>query len=185
MLSMAAQAQIPGITGKSTTHGLAPNGLGLASGPAPIGLVAVLPPTLSLSISTVNLNLDVTDPANPSPVISVPITSFWNLDSSSRNVELVGYFDSPQQALADDANHTVPTSRVLGGLSGEPMMPFTESSRIGTVGASRTFYRQAISRENSRASRSDRIDIQLDRIADLGAPPGIYRGVLHLRIVAY
>jgi hypothetical protein len=69
------------------------------SGPAVIGLLATLPATLTLSISSVDLNIPVTDPTAASAVVSVPVSSSWTLNSSTTNVELVAYFDSPQRRI--------------------------------------------------------------------------------------
>ncbi|HXM69164.1 MAG TPA: hypothetical protein VN911_20720 [Candidatus Acidoferrum sp.] len=157
----------------------------VVSGSAPIALQATLPSALTLSISNVLLNIPVDDPGEPSEIVAVPITSSWILNSSTVGVELVAYFDSPGQALSDEANHVIPADRVLGALNDEHLAPFVETSREGTAGASRTLFRQPISRGNTRGSRADTIRIQLKSIADLGAPQGNYRGILNLRLVSY
>jgi hypothetical protein len=157
----------------------------LRSGKAAIALSATLPAQLRLSLSDVALDLNVADPTQSSATVKVAVTSSWVLDSASNNVELVGFFDSPAAAMCDNAGHAIPADHVLGGLAGSEMGAFTESSRAGTANASHTFFRQAISRINQDASRTDMLNIELKRIDDLGSPAGEYRGVLHLRLVAY
>ncbi|HEY1261893.1 MAG TPA: hypothetical protein VGF06_00130 [Terriglobales bacterium] len=158
---------------------------GLNSAKAAIQLRATLPAQLKLSLADISLNISVADPAQNSQVVSVPVTSTWVLDSTTSNVELVGYFDSPQAAMMDRAGHAIPADHVLGGLVNESMLPFVESSRVGTDNASRTFFRQQISNQNVSASRTDTVQIQLRRIDDIHAPASQYRGVLHLRLVSY
>jgi len=157
----------------------------LHSSHAAIQLNAALPAQLRLSLSDINLDFKVTDPTQSSAVIAVPVTSSWVLDSSSNNVELVGFFDSPAAAMQDNAGHTIPANHVLAGLADEVMMPFVETSRVGTANASRSFFRQRISRQNVSDTRTDTLKVLLSRIDDLGAPASEYRGVLHLRLISY
>lgn len=155
------------------------------SGKGMILLSATLSSQLRLSLSDVDLDVQVSDPARKSAVISVPVTSSWVLGSNSNSVDLVGFFDSPAAALTDDAGHAIPTSHVLGGLAADEMMPFSETTSAGNASASRVFFRQSISRQNVNASRNDTLKIQVSRVDDLGAPAGEYRGVLHLRLISY
>ena len=157
----------------------------LHSSKAAIQLNATLPAQLRLSLSDINLDIKISDPSQSSQVVAVPVTSSWVLDTASNNVELVGFFDSPDAAMMDNRGHTIPASHVLGGLTQDSMTPFVESSRVGTADASRTFYRQQISQHNVADTRTDILQIQLSRIDDLGAPASEYRGVLHLRLVSY
>ena len=158
---------------------------GFQSNKAAIMLAATLPPELRLSISTVQLDINVSDSARKSAVLEVPVTSSWVLNSGASHVELVGFFDSPQAALTDDAGHAIPSDRVLGGIAADSMAPFNQSSEVGTASASQTFYQQRISRDNVVSRRSDTLRIQVSPVSDLGAPAGEYRGVLHLRLIAY
>ena len=155
------------------------------SAQAGIQLTATLPAQLKLSIAEVNLDIKVDDVTHNSAIIAVPVTSSWVLNSSISKVEMVGYFDSAAGALIDNAGHAVPASHVIGGISQDEMLPFTEISRIGTNNARRTLFRQDISTENVVSSRSDTLQIQISHIDDLGLPPAKYRGVLHLRLVSY
>jgi len=184
LFGLSARAQVASI-GNSGRQGLAPVETGLSSSVAPIGLLAVLPSSIGINISAVHLTVSVDNPSIPSATIQVPVTSFWHLGSSSTSVELIGYFDSPQQALADAHGHWIPSDRVQGSLAGQQMRPFTETSSVGVAGATRAFYHQAISRDNLSASRSDVLEIRVDRIADLSLGSGVYQGVLRLRMVAY
>lgn len=158
---------------------------GLSSNKAVIMLAATLPPELRLSISSVQLDIKVNDPAQKSAVLEIPVTSSWVLNSEANHVELIGFFDSPAAALTDGAGHAVPSSRVLGGTTAGDLLPFDESSSIAPASASHTFYQQRISRDNIVNRRTDVLRIQLAPINDLGAPAGEYRGVLHLRLIAY
>jgi hypothetical protein len=147
--------------------------------------MAYLPATLRLSISSSNLDFAVLDPAQPSAMVRLPVESFWNLNSSTSGVQLVGYFDSPRSALSDGAGHKIPSNHVMGGLAGSPSAPFTETTSVGTTAAGRVFFQQAIGKGNVSGSRTDLLQIKVEGIADLGAPEGNYHGVLHLRLVAF
>lgn len=157
----------------------------VSSAVAPVSLLAVLPPSVSLSISTVHLQVTVKDPNVPTDVVRVPVTSAWHLGTSSTTVELLAYFDSPQRALTSAEDHSIPSSRVLGGLSGRPLLPFTESSSAGSTGGSRVLYRESISQNNYTGARSDTLEVGVDRVADLSDTAGVYEGILHLRMIAY
>lgn len=185
LLVLVVSAKAQTLSSGTFSPGLAPGEAAISSTVAPIGLFAILPSSVGLSISTVHLNVPVTDPNVPTSTIDVPVTSFWHLSSSSTAVELVAYFDSPQQALADAQGDSIPSSRVQASLAGQPLTPFIESSSVGTAGASRILYHQTIARDNLSASRSDLMQIRVDRIADLSLPSGVYQGTLHLRMVAY
>jgi len=158
---------------------------GVQSNKAAIALTATVPAQLSLSLSDIVLDANVPDPAQSTAVASVSVTSSWVLNSESSNVELVGFFDSPQAAMSDAAGHVLPASHLLGGIAGGELGSFSESARVGTANASRTFFHQAISTANLTSSRTDTLNVQLAPINDLGAPAGEYTGVLHLRLVAY
>lgn len=168
----------------STPKAVAGNS-GVNSAKAAIQLTATLPAQLKLSLANIALDIKVTDPSQSSQVVTVPVTSSWVLDSSTANVELVGYFDSPATALSDNAGHSIPANHVLAGLGSDMMLPFVETNRVGTANASRTLFRQQISQQNVSDTRTDKLKIQLSRIDDLGAPSAEYRGVLHLRLISY
>jgi len=150
---------------------------------ASILLTATLPSQLRLSLSDAFLDINISDPTQPSATAALPVTSSWVLDASSSQVELVAFFDSPVSALTDGAGDFIPANHVLGGLTAGDMQPFAEISQAGA--ASRILFRQSISRANVSASRSDTLNIQVMPISDLGAHDGDYRGVLHLRLIAF
>ena len=183
---LAGCAMVLVLTGMSfsQTQSLRSEHPGTAGNKASILLTATVPSQLRLSLSEAYVKVRVSDPAQRSALLLVPVTSYWALDSSSSNVELVGFFDSPLAALSDETGRAIPASHVLGGISENDMRPFTDHS-AGISGACRTFFLQSISRQNATASRSDLLRIRLDPIADLNAPAAEYRGLLHLRLIAF
>lgn len=183
LLGSLAPAQVLG--GSIGRQAGTPGYAAISSALATVNLTAVLPASVGVSVSDVPLLVSVQDPNTPTEVVHVPVSSFWHLGASSTGVELVGYFDSPQQALVDAYGRAIPSTRVLGGIKGQTMAPFAESSSIGTTGASRTLFRQAIYPDNSSGSRNDVIEIRVAPVSDLGLPSGTYGGTLRLRIVAY
>ena len=62
----------------------------------------------------------------------MPVTSSWVLNTTSSNVELVGFFDSPAAAMSDSKGHIIPANHVLGGLSVDDMKPFVELTQGGS-----------------------------------------------------
>jgi hypothetical protein len=162
-----------------------PGKASLASAPAAVALRATLPPSLTLTVSAANLNVAVLDPKQGSAAMIVPVTSSWTLNTSASAVELIAYFESPNRAFEDENNERIPSSRVLGSLNDEVMMPFTQAAQIGISGAARVLFDQPISRTNIVGTRDDSLRIKVGNIADLGLHPGTYRGTLHLRLTAY
>jgi hypothetical protein len=158
---------------------------GYESACARVSVIAVMPATLRVSLSSINVVAPIEDPNQRSPIITVPVTSYWTVNGATSAVELIGFFDSPANALRDEKGNSIPSGRVLGAIEGEKPQAFDETDTIGTPGASHRFFLQHISRSNVSGSRTDTLGIQVDRVADLGRPAGNYSGVLHLRLVAY
>lgn len=183
LLGSFAPAQVLG--GSLGRNAAMPGYATVSSAVATVNLSAVLPASVGISVSDVPLLVSVRDPGTPTDVIRVSVSSFWHLGASSTGVELVGFFDSPQQALLDAAGHAIPSTRVQGAINGGTAAPFSESSNVGSLGGSRTLYRQSVSRENFTGSRQDVVEISVAQVSDLGVPSGTYAGTLHLRIVAY
>ncbi|HVO62770.1 MAG TPA: hypothetical protein VMT53_17675 [Terriglobales bacterium] len=165
--------------------GLARAGSSLTSASAAVNVVAVLPATVGVSISTVHLNVSIEDPSQRSSMVTLPVTSSWNLNESISAVELVGFFDSSERALANVTGDAIPSSRVMAAINNEAPQAFRETASVGTRGAARRLFRQPISRSKVSGSRRDDLHIQVDRVADLGTPAGEYTGTLHLRLIAY
>jgi hypothetical protein len=180
--SLSAAQMTSGSLGKQATSA---GHATVSSAIAAINLSAVLPATVGVSVSDVPLLVSIRNPGTATDIIRVPITSFWHLGASSTGVELVAYFDSPQQALVDAEGHAIPSTRVQGGISGGATAPFSENSSAGTLGGSRTLYRQPVSQNNFSGSRKDVIEISVAPVSDLGLPSGTYGGTLRLRVVAY
>jgi hypothetical protein len=157
----------------------------LSASSVPVALVATLAPTLALNVSQVQLTMAIPDPAQDSAVLVFPVTSSWHLSATMTSVDLIAYFQSPQMALSDNLNHFVPSDHVLGGLNDQPLLPFDGISAQGTVGASRVLYKQPISSTTYQGSRTDTLRIRVRGITDVGAPSGNYKGILHLRLMAY
>ena len=147
-------------------------------------LSATLSSELRLSLSDVQLALNISDPDQRSGVMAIPITSSWVVGSETNSVELVGFFDSGIAAMSDGTGHNIPADHVLGGLTEGGMLPFNGTSP-GNGNAGRTFFQQPISRLNVSSSRTETLKIQTLPIADLDLPAGEYHGVLHLRLISY
>jgi hypothetical protein len=182
--SLASSAQSSGPASRETSISRNRNSPTLSGKPALIALIASLPPSLTLNVSEIQFNIKITDPNQDSSIMALPVTSSWVLNSTTTSVNLVAYFQS-QQALSDSLNHFVPADHVMGGLNSEPLLPFEETSSEGRVGSSRNLFREPISAGNYRNCRTDTLRIQVRGIADVGAPEGNYRGILHLRLTAY
>jgi hypothetical protein len=185
VIAIGISASAQSLGGSLGRRGTSSNYSTLTTAAATINLSAVVPATLGVSVSNVHLMVSVKDPNIPTEVIQVPVTSFWRLGSSSNGVELVGYFESPAEALVDAQGHAIPSTRVEAAIRGEQSAPFTETAGIGTTGGSRTLYRQAISLGNFSGFRNDVIEIRVARVSDLGLQSGAYGGTLHLRMLAY
>jgi hypothetical protein len=122
--------------------------------------------------------------------LPVNITTQWQLSSLLTLVDLVGYFSQPSAALSTGTTH-IASSRVEGRMtSGRPanFTAFTQQPVFGsgTPGGTLHLYRQIIVGPiNGTGQRTDNLDLRLDLRGQPKLSPGIYRGTLTLRAVAY
>jgi hypothetical protein len=113
---------------------------------------------------------------------AVNVTTAWNLTGGA-NVQLVGYFGIPSQALASGTNY-IPSSRVEGRIGGDPFTPFTGPAVggiAGVAGGSLVLFTQALGA--LAGTRTDDVNLRLNFTGQSAPAAGSYTGTLNLRAV--
>lgn len=125
--------------------------------------------------------------AFPAPV---SITTQWSLTSLVSVIDVVGYFAAPSAALVNGTS-TIPSSRLEGRMPTGRIPSFTAFTQqpvlgSGAAGGTLHLVRQPIVLNvNSQAQRTDQLELRLNLQGAATLQPGIYRGTLTLRAVAY
>ncbi|MGQ0765350.1 MAG: hypothetical protein ACT4OZ_06760 [Gemmatimonadota bacterium] len=159
--------------------------------PPPGGPTALASLTLLInsgSTQTLPVIVDGRINAFPAPV---SVTMQWQLSSSIVTlIDVVGYFSAPASALVAGPAQ-IPSSLVEGRVrTGRPrnFTAFTQAARggVGTSGGSLHLVRQLIILPlNGTGQRTDDLELQLNFTGQPALTPGIYRGTLNIRAIAY
>lgn len=127
---------------------------------------------------------------NPFPA-PVRITTSWSLDLLTiGNLRLVGYFTTPTQAMSNGATN-IPSSQIEGRmLTGLPttFTPFTGAAvgAVGSAGGSLELWRVLVFLFfNQNGSRTDDLELRLNRTGQPALPSGTYAGTLLLRAIVF
>lgn len=186
--SDGALAQVRSI---ATTQSVASPVATFNAPPAPGGPTAQASLTLlvnSGSTQTLPVIADGRINVFPAPV---SVTMQWQLSSSIVTlIDVVGYFSAPASALVAGPAQ-IPSSLVEGRVrTGRPrnFTAFTQAPRggIGTSGGSLHLVRQLIILPlNGTGQRRDDLELQLNLTGQPALTPGIYRGTLNIRAIAY
>ncbi len=154
---------------------------------------AAMPPnslTLLINSGAVQTIPTITDNRVNSFPTPISITTQWQLTSVITWVDLVGYFSVPSSALSTAASH-IPSSRVEGRVTTGRVASFTPFtgqplSGTGTPGGTLHLFRQLIVAPlNGTDKRTDNLELQLNLRGIPKLQPGVYRGTLTLRALAY
>jgi len=113
---------------------------------------------------------------------AVNVTTAWNLTGGA-NVQLVGYFGTPSQALASGTNY-IASNLVEGRIGAAGFAPFTGPAVggvAGVAGGSLVLFTQALGA--LAGTRTDDINIRLNFTGQPAPAAGSYIGTLNLRAV--
>jgi hypothetical protein len=134
--------------------------------------------TPSASIASINANT-TTDFA---PAVSV--TTVWNLTGGT-NVQLVGYFATPAQALVAGVGQNIASARVEGRIGAAAYAPFTGAAvgAAGVAGGSLVLYTQPLTAATLQGTRNDNVDLRLNYTGQPAPAAGSYTGTLNLRAI--
>ena len=158
--------------------------VGLTSnGPVTVQLNATRNTSITLSTDVASASLaSITDNSTANNFSGVNISTTWALTGGT-TLELVGWFSTPAQALANGTNF-IPSSRVEGRLGANPFAAFTNAAvgGVGQAGGSLTLYSQSVTGANVSGLRSDPLDLRLN-LTGTSTIAGAYTGTLNLQAV--
>ena len=157
--------------------------VGLTSNVATVDLTATKAPTLTVSPNASTATIaSIIDNSNANNFTPVSLTTAWNLTAGS-TVNLVGWFATPAQALANGSNF-IPSSKVEGRVGAAAYAAFT-GGPVGTVGVangSLQLFSQAVGAGTYFGSRTDQLDLRLN-LAATTTMAGNYTGTLNLQAI--
>ena len=121
---------------------------------------------------------------------AVSITLTWDLQPSTGNVQVVGYFTNPMAAMTSGPV-SIPSSWLKGRVA-TPDIPgaptsftaFTQNGvgGVGTAGASLSLIRQPVLGYSKTGTQTFDLQLQLDLVGRV-LTPGSYSGTLNIRAV--
>ncbi|HEX6615089.1 MAG TPA: hypothetical protein VF046_02190 [Gemmatimonadales bacterium] len=174
---------IAGAVALALTAGAAQAQAGLTSSPATVSLTATKAATLTVSPTSATATLaSITDSSAANVFSAVNLTTSWNLTSGT-SVNLVGWFATPAQALANGTDY-IPSSKVEGRVGAAAFAPFTSGATggVGVANGSLMLFSQAVGAGTYFGSRSDQLDVRLN-LANTATVAGNYTGTLNLQAV--
>jgi len=135
--------------------------VGLTSNTATVNLTATKLSTLTVSPASSNATLaSITDNSTANNFSAVSITTDWNLTTGT-SVNLVGWFATPAQALANGTNF-IPSSKVEGRVGAAAFAPFSGAALggVGVAAGSQTLFSEPVAAA-LLGTRTDQLDLRL------------------------
>jgi hypothetical protein len=173
----ATAVALAGATSAQAQVGLTSNG------PVTVQLNATRSTSITLSTDVATASLaSITDNSTANNFSGVNVSTSWALTSGT-TLDLVGWFSTPAQALANGTNF-IPSSRVEGRVGVNPYTAFTNAAvgTVGQAGGSLTLYSQSVTGANVSGLRSDPLDIRLN-LTSFSTIAGSYTGTLNLQAI--
>ncbi len=149
-----------------------------------VRISAVVQGSLSINVKNIPLRFNLFDPDDPGgKTLVFPVSTTWNVNPQEvRSVELIGYFSDRSRALSSEDGTTVAASDVKGRLNGGAFNCFDQSNVGGPLGGSMRLFSERIDRTNSRRTRTDNLELQVDTVSHPNLSKSIYSGVLILEV---
>lgn len=91
-----------------------------------IALRAILPSVAQVTPATIPVSAQVT--ASGGTSFSFPVALRWNVDRSTRRIQIVASFANSQDALRDDFGHSIAAAQLEVSLEGQTWRPFPARS---------------------------------------------------------
>jgi hypothetical protein len=177
VLAGAAALALVGATTVQAQVGLTSNG------PVTVALNATRNTSIALSTDVPSVSLaSINDNSNNNNFSGVNVTATWAL-SGGTTLNLVGWFTTPAQALANGANF-IPSSEVEGRVGANPFAAFTNGAvgSVGVAAGSLTLYSQNVTGANVSGFRTDPLDLRLN-LTGASTIAGSYTGTLNLQAI--
>jgi hypothetical protein len=155
----------------------------LQSNLATVALTATKSSTLTVSPAASTASLaSITDNSTANNFTPVSVTTNWNLTSGT-SVNLVGWFGTPAQALANGTNF-IPSTRVQGRVGAAAFAAFDDAGigATGVAGGSLVLFTEAVGAGTLLGNRVDQLDLRLD-LTGATTVAGNYTGTLNLQAI--
>jgi hypothetical protein len=155
----------------------------LQSNTATVALTATKNSTLTVSPAASSATLaSITDNSNVNNFTPVNVTTAWNLTGGT-SVNLVGWFGTPAQALANGTNF-IPSTRVEGRVGATAFAAFDDAGigTTGVAGGSLVLFSEGVGPASLLGSRTDQLDLRLD-LTGMTTVAGSYTGTLNLQAI--
>jgi hypothetical protein len=157
--------------------------VGLTSNTATVSLTATKLATLTVTPAASTATLaSITDNSSANNFSAVSLTTDWNLTAGT-SVNLVGWFATPAQALANGAS-LIPSSRVEGRVGAAAFAPFSGAAlgSVGVAGGSQVLFTEAVG-GTLQGQRVDQLDLRLNLVGAPTTVAGNYTGTLNLQAI--
>jgi hypothetical protein len=158
--------------------------VGLTSnGPVTVALNATRNTSIALSTDVPSASLaSITDNSSNNNFSGINVTATWAL-SGGTTLNLVGWFTTPAQALANGTNF-IPSSKVEGRVGANPFAAFSNGAvgSVGVAAGSLSLYSQNVTGANVSGFRTDPLDLRLN-LTGASTIAGNYTGTLNLQAI--
>jgi len=158
----------------------------LNSGASPISLNAVLPDSITLTLSShaVNFTLLAGNTNNPGST-GVTAATTWVLRPSVNSLKLYAFFSSSTAALSDGAGHNIPSADFQISDNGGAFAALTNTVAFGGANAGLQVSSVPIRGYNKTGTNSDVMTFNINLAPLPNLPAGVYTGTLTIQAQAF
>jgi hypothetical protein len=131
----------------------------------------------------------ITDGGTTTFPAPVQLRTEWNLNpGQTGSVNLVAYVLDPSAALAASPTARIPSSQLQGRMATGLPTAFTSFTGapvggVGTAGGTLRLFQENISGPNRNRTRTDALELRIDRTGQPVLPAGTYTGTIHIRAI--
>ena len=156
------------------------------SGASPIALNAVLPDSITLTLSgnAVNFTLVGGSASNPGST-SITATTTWLLRPNVNSLKLYAFFSSSTAALSDGAGHNIPSADFQISDNGGAFAALTNTVPFGGANAGLQVSSVRILGNNKTGTNSDVMTFNINLAPLPSLPTGVYTGTLTIQAQAF
>lgn len=156
------------------------------SGASPIALNAVLPDSITLTLSgnAVNFTLVSGSSSNPGNT-SITATTHWLLKPSVNSLKLYAFFSSSTAALTDGTGHNIPSADFQISDNGGAFAALTNTVPSGGANAGLQISSVPIRGYNKTGTNNDVMTFNINLAPIPTLAPGVYRGTLTIQAQAF
>jgi len=170
----------------ATTFAVSARGQVRNSGASPIALNAVLPDSITLTLSgnAVNFNLVSGRASNPGST-DITATTTWLLRPNVNSLKLYAFFSSSASALSDGAGHNIPSADFQISDNGGAFAALTNTVPFGGANAGLQVSSVRILGNNKTGTNSDVMTFNINLAPLPNLQTGIYTGTLTIQAQAF